>query len=344
MKINEVIRKKRKELNLTQERIADILGVSAPAVNKWESGSSYPDITLLAPLARILEIDMNTLFAFQEDLPPEDVEHLVTEILSIKEEQGFQAAFARAERIVRNYPNSIELIGSVALVMNMSLAQEKMEDKTVYEQKLHEWMVLVADSGEEKFADSALIFLCNEELAKKNFAKAQEYLDRISERKMLDKRISQANLYIEKGDLVSACVIYESKIYENVNSLVGTLCSLAQLRCMERDYDTALKIADLTAVLGEEFFMGNYQKNCTKLLVLAEMKRTEEVMELLWEMVSDRDALSGRKSYLNEHLRSENGISEDMLKAAFRQMLDTEEMDFLRKDVRFQQLVKRLEE
>lgn len=40
MKINEVIREKRKALSLTQEQVADRLGVSTPAVSKWETGVS----------------------------------------------------------------------------------------------------------------------------------------------------------------------------------------------------------------------------------------------------------------------------------------------------------------
>lgn len=40
MPISEVIRRKRKELEMTQEQVAQRLGVSAPAVNKWEKGGS----------------------------------------------------------------------------------------------------------------------------------------------------------------------------------------------------------------------------------------------------------------------------------------------------------------
>ena len=40
MKTGEVIRNLRKEKNLTQEQMAEMLGVSAPAVNKWENGVS----------------------------------------------------------------------------------------------------------------------------------------------------------------------------------------------------------------------------------------------------------------------------------------------------------------
>ena len=53
MKIGEIIREKRRELSLTQEQLADPLGVSAPAVHKWEKGTTYPDITTLPALARV---------------------------------------------------------------------------------------------------------------------------------------------------------------------------------------------------------------------------------------------------------------------------------------------------
>ena len=56
MQIGTVIRKHRLEKNLTQEEMARRLGVTAPAVNKWEKGNSMPDITLLSPIARLLDI------------------------------------------------------------------------------------------------------------------------------------------------------------------------------------------------------------------------------------------------------------------------------------------------
>ena len=41
MMLNDVIRTRRQALGLTQEGLAERLGVSAPAVNKWESGVSH---------------------------------------------------------------------------------------------------------------------------------------------------------------------------------------------------------------------------------------------------------------------------------------------------------------
>ena len=41
MPISDVIREKRKAIGLTQEQVAERLGVTAPAVNKWERGVSH---------------------------------------------------------------------------------------------------------------------------------------------------------------------------------------------------------------------------------------------------------------------------------------------------------------
>jgi len=50
--MGETIRARRRALGMTQEQAASRLGVSAPAVSKWEMGASYPDVTLLPALCR----------------------------------------------------------------------------------------------------------------------------------------------------------------------------------------------------------------------------------------------------------------------------------------------------
>ena len=96
MKINQIIRQRRRELSLTQEQVAAYLGVSTPAVNKWEKGSTYPDITLLPALARLLRTDLNTLLSFQEDLSDVEIETFVDHLDQMVQEQGYQAAFQAA--------------------------------------------------------------------------------------------------------------------------------------------------------------------------------------------------------------------------------------------------------
>lgn len=59
--------------------MANRLGVTTPAVNKWENENSYPNIALLAPIARLLGISLDTLLSFQEDLTGEEITAIVLE-------------------------------------------------------------------------------------------------------------------------------------------------------------------------------------------------------------------------------------------------------------------------
>ena len=62
MTFAEIIVKYRKELGLTQEGLAQRLGVTNQAVSKWESGQSCPDIALLPGLADLFGITIDELF------------------------------------------------------------------------------------------------------------------------------------------------------------------------------------------------------------------------------------------------------------------------------------------
>ncbi len=67
MTIGERIKKLRREKDLTQEKMADLLGVSYQAISKWECGLSNPDLGLIVPLARLLEVSTDELLGATPD-------------------------------------------------------------------------------------------------------------------------------------------------------------------------------------------------------------------------------------------------------------------------------------
>ena len=73
MAIGDIIRKYRKNKGMTQEEMAACLGVTTPAVNKWEKGNTLPDITLLVPIARLLGITTDELLSFKIELADEEI-------------------------------------------------------------------------------------------------------------------------------------------------------------------------------------------------------------------------------------------------------------------------------
>ena len=66
MTIGERIKSLRKKNDLTQEKLADYLCVSYQAVSKWECGVSNPDITMIAPLAKLFGVSADELLGITE--------------------------------------------------------------------------------------------------------------------------------------------------------------------------------------------------------------------------------------------------------------------------------------
>ena len=71
-KIGKFIAQKRKGKNLTQEQIAEKLGVSINAVSKWERGLCLMDMSLLKPLSQILDVTINEILS-GEEIKTEDI-------------------------------------------------------------------------------------------------------------------------------------------------------------------------------------------------------------------------------------------------------------------------------
>ncbi len=61
VKIGKFIAKTRKEKNMTQEQLAQRLGVNSRTISRWENGNYMPDLSLLNPLSKILDISINEL-------------------------------------------------------------------------------------------------------------------------------------------------------------------------------------------------------------------------------------------------------------------------------------------
>lgn len=258
MTVAEVIRKKRKEQGLTQEQVAQRLGVSAPAVNKWERGSSYPDITILPALARLLNTDVNTLLCFQEELTDNEIAERCNKIAAIMDEQGAEAAVAEAERNVREYPNCGKLLNMMASMvlgmLNMSGAWST--DKGKYKEKIYSWFERVTKcSGDEQVKNFAAHMLASEYIQEKEYGKAEKMIDSLP-KQQADKRMLSARLLLAQEKYAEAAELLERKLIDVLNDLGVVLSMLMETALKENDTDRAEKIAsagEQTALLYDQW-------------------------------------------------------------------------------------------
>ena len=112
--MGQIIRRLRKERNLTQEELAEQLGVTFQAVSKWENDSGKPDISQIVPIAHVFDVSTDVLFGTFGTNDTEEVWKIVNNaqtLLScpLTSESLFQMYLAIKEGL-KIYPNNTILL------------------------------------------------------------------------------------------------------------------------------------------------------------------------------------------------------------------------------------------
>lgn len=350
MKISEVIRKYRREAGLTQEQVANYLGVTAPAVNKWENGISYPDVLTLAPLARILGINVDTLLSFDAELSPEEINRLISELTEMGQKEGMEKTFERGEELIKTYSGCDMLMMSVAQILDMfrtvwtvdAVQAEKIE------KKINSWYELMAKSKDASVAMLAKISLMNRYMGTEEYGKAQQILDDIPP-VSYDKRFSQATLYWKQGREDEAYEIYESIIYQGITQVRAVLTALMEKKLNGGRYDEAERYGSILKETAKLFELGAYMEKMSDFYIALAKKEKEEALNALEIMMSSLDSLGVKKeSMLYSHIKPKGEDKEHtvkMFRYMFRQVFERdEELELLRGEKRFQRLKKALEQ
>ncbi|MBP5152751.1 MAG: helix-turn-helix domain-containing protein [Lachnospiraceae bacterium] len=113
MKLNlsENIRKFRKERGLTQEKLAEALGVTPGAVYKWESGLSVPELDMLVDIADFFDTSVDDLIGYRIK---DNRLRSMMERLSRLARTGDPEALTEADKVLAKYPHSFEAVYSCA--------------------------------------------------------------------------------------------------------------------------------------------------------------------------------------------------------------------------------------
>lgn len=89
--LNEILKEKRKELNLTQQHVADHLNVTRQTVSSWEVGKSFPDVPTLIRISNFYQLsldymlkgDVNLMEKIKKDANELEKYQKTTEILKM---------------------------------------------------------------------------------------------------------------------------------------------------------------------------------------------------------------------------------------------------------------------
>ncbi len=123
IKLGENLKKHRIMRELTQEQLAEVFGISAQAISRWENGATYPDITLLPTIANYFEITIDELMGMVDFKSEEKINELYKQITLNGTKGMIYENIILLREAIKTYPTNYKV--HLWLINQLSFCQYK---------------------------------------------------------------------------------------------------------------------------------------------------------------------------------------------------------------------------
>lgn len=127
--LSENLKKYRILKNLTQEDVAEYLGITPQSVSKWERGVSYPDITILPALANMFETSIDLLVGMDSIRAEETQYNIHKKAIEYQRRGDYDSAEKTYRDALLIYPNKPGMI--LGLASTLALKGNTVEAKRI---------------------------------------------------------------------------------------------------------------------------------------------------------------------------------------------------------------------
>ena len=115
---SENFKSMRKQRGLTQEQIAETLGVSCQAVSKWETNSSYPDISLLPIIADYFGVSVDYLIGHDTSKQIEEINTACVQVGELFDQSRYWEAIPILREMLIKHPGNEKLMYNLAWALS----------------------------------------------------------------------------------------------------------------------------------------------------------------------------------------------------------------------------------
>ncbi|AWB29572.1 helix-turn-helix domain-containing protein [Clostridium botulinum] len=250
LNIGKCIIHKRKEKGITQEQLANYIGVSKASVSKWESGLSYPDIVLLPELATYFNISVDELLGYSLQLTKEDIKKTYSKLSHEFAVKPFDEAMEQCNKLIKKYYSCFPfLLSIIQLLLNYSnLIKNDAIKKEIFQQ-----CILLSRRIKEESENISYIKNANtmETLAEIALGNSEEVI-RLLDNKLDPYRgddVILINAYKMQRKTAEANKVNQILLYNNVINTLALLNNYLSLNMMEpvlfeKIYSQGIEIID----------------------------------------------------------------------------------------------------
>lgn len=158
LNIGRILAKHRHQRNITQDELAEYMGVSKASVSKWETEATYPDITLLPRLATFFNITIDELMGYEPQMSKEDIRKLYRQLSHDFSVKPFEQVMAHCQELTKKYFSCAPLLYQIGnlYVNHCALAKTPQHSLTVLEEAMALFIHVKEESDNVSLTEQAL--------------------------------------------------------------------------------------------------------------------------------------------------------------------------------------------
>lgn len=158
MSFGKTIKKLRREHDMTQEALAEILSISPQAISRWECDLAMPDISLIAPLCNLFQITSDELLEIDLTQKQKNIDAICEEADKFSQRGYLDEARSILENGLKKYPDALNLIYNL---MQLSYWQANATGKREYVDEAIQWGESILSRSTENYQrHGAIQILC----------------------------------------------------------------------------------------------------------------------------------------------------------------------------------------
>ena len=145
----------RKKQHITQEQLAEAMGVTAGAVYKWERGVSTPDIGLVMDLANFFGVSVDALVGYT--MRASDKAQIIQKLKQIKLDKSYADCWEEVDGWLQRYPNDFDIIYNGGLLYNLAGIETQNHRCLMQSVKLlNHACTLIEQNNDSKISETAI--------------------------------------------------------------------------------------------------------------------------------------------------------------------------------------------
>jgi transcriptional regulator with XRE-family HTH domain len=232
-----VLAERRREKGITQDELADFAGVSKSSVSKWETGHSFPDITILPVLASYFDISVDELICYKPQLSKEEIGRVYKRMADRFAKDSFEDVLEECESLTKKYYSCYPFLLEIAglYINHAAMADGRENQMNIYALASKICKRILDNSKEGRVIAQAQTL---QAICYTIQGKAKEVLellgDEVELRMMPGIQIAHAHLML--GDSAKADEAMQADLYQSVMGAFGTTLTYMQKNITDFDF------------------------------------------------------------------------------------------------------------